>query len=191
MQNLDLLKLMQNELSSLIKSLEPHVRDFCKGLYPTEGFFISLLKAAIAKSYEFCSFTVSEEGKPNALFYSATLRGVCEDIINLKYYYSFDTEDREVVAKYMTVIDMAENIETQTKFFKANKPTQPIVQSFWIKTKLVQLRERSEILKVNINGRVMDIVHQLERWLKTVICWSYTTTYIQQLQDGFTSVRVF
>jgi hypothetical protein len=119
---------MQNKLSDLTKSLEPRVRVFCQGLYPTEGFFLPLLKAAIAKSYEFCLFAISEEGKSNSFFHSATLRGVCEDVISLKYYYSFDPEDREIVAKNLTTIDMLENIETQQRFFKAKKPTQPIIK---------------------------------------------------------------
>ncbi|MBD1862983.1 MULTISPECIES: DUF5677 domain-containing protein [Trichocoleus] len=119
---------MSKELSNVVKSLEPHVKDFCKGCYPTDGFFNSILKAAIAKSYEFCLFTTLEEGKLDAFFYTATLRGICEDLISLKYYYSFDVEDRETVIKYMAVIDMAENVRTQAEFFNSNKPTQPVVK---------------------------------------------------------------
>jgi hypothetical protein len=66
-------------LQKILSELAPPVSSVARGNFNRDGIFRCALRAAIAKSFE---FSRSAQGPhPESFFMTATLRGMCEDLI--------------------------------------------------------------------------------------------------------------
>jgi hypothetical protein len=93
-----------------------------------EDFYITFLKAAISKCLDFnVAITSSDVRKSDAFFYVSGLRGICEDLIALRYLSSVDPAIRADYLKTLLAMNLAQGISVQHKFFKANNPLQPLI----------------------------------------------------------------
>lgn len=97
------------------------VPDLYKDTYST------VLKAVLAKSLDFNLFLYRNRSPKNSFFYSPFLRGLCEDLITMKFLKKhFSTDTNTVIFEYMLYL-MFGSINAQTMFLKKNAPLQPSV----------------------------------------------------------------
>lgn len=86
--------------------------------------------ASLVKNFEFNIYVTNQNqaGNPHSFFLQPTLRGLCEDVIALKYFIEkIDRADAEVLINTWLSQQTFESIEKQGKFFKSNRPYQPIL----------------------------------------------------------------
>lgn len=110
---------------TLFNRLEPHIRRVGHGSLKHDGPFRCIVRAAIVKAFE---FTVYSQGKrPEPFFLTATLRGLCEDLIVLTFLAPLADRDDIVVA--INDDNLSESLERQDAFFQANRSWQPVVRN--------------------------------------------------------------
>jgi Family of unknown function (DUF5677) len=88
--------------------------------------------ASLAKNFEFNLYVTNQNqaGNSNSFFLQPTLRGLCEDVIALKYLIEkIDSADTEVLINAWMSQQTSESIEKQEKFFQSNRPYQPILSN--------------------------------------------------------------
>jgi hypothetical protein len=86
-----------------------------------------LLRAAAVKSWEFASFTHRTPAPANGFYLTATLRGICEDLIVLSFLDTLSAEDRNAAIGLLSQKDLVEAVGAQTAFFKDERPWQPVL----------------------------------------------------------------
>ncbi|WP_025764629.1 DUF5677 domain-containing protein [Dyadobacter tibetensis] len=95
--------------------------------HPTENLnesFVCVIKAAFAKCIEYNHFIQSDNSIENSFFLTPFLRGICEDLIVLKYLRKYFTSDRdELMLIYMQYL-LKTSIEAQTAYFNRVVPDQ-------------------------------------------------------------------
>src|SRR5688500_16698172 len=79
----------------ILEDLEPVIRRCTSGNPAGEGPFVSSVRAAMAKNFEVNRFIQSHKEAVNAFAITSALRGVCEDIIVLKFLGTFSPQDRD------------------------------------------------------------------------------------------------
>ena len=132
-----------SKLVDLYTSLKPSAEHFTSGSL-SDGLYINVLRAALAKSYEFnCVVTKSKDAP---FFLMATLRGMCEDVIVLKFIQSFKVEDRNEILELLLKIGIFEALHNQEEFFDQHRSFQPILKPTGSKADIDKLRD--EVLKL-------------------------------------------
>jgi hypothetical protein len=105
----------------IYNSLEPH------NIYPGLDIVDSyqcILKAAFAKSVQFNFFLQNDPTPENSFFYTPFLRGLCEDLITMKYLQKHLKSDRhEIIMAFSTYL-LSCSLEAQTIFLNKEAPQQ-------------------------------------------------------------------
>jgi hypothetical protein len=93
-----------------------------------ERTFDALVAAALAKGVEF-NVAVNRARKytDEEFVFVSALRGICEDLISLAYFKKMSVEKRNEITKLLLSQNVAEGLEVQRAFFKANNPFQPVL----------------------------------------------------------------
>jgi Family of unknown function (DUF5677) len=102
--------------------------------------------ASLAKNFEFNLYVTNQNqaGNLNSFFLQPMLRGLCEDVIALKYLIDkIDSADAEVLVTAWMSQQTSESIKKQTDFFQTNRPYQPILSR--------NQKERSKSLRPILN----------------------------------------
>jgi hypothetical protein len=87
----------------------------------------SVLIAGFAKALEFNLFLYKNRSAKNSFFYSPFLRGLCEDLISLKYINKhFNSEKDSLVSNYMLYL-LFNSMIAQKNFLGKESPNQQIV----------------------------------------------------------------
>ena len=89
--------------------------------------FTHCLKASFVKTYEFVRF-VAEQKPDDAFFFAATLRGITEDFISLRFLSNLPASDRQLVCDYITKRNYAKKLAQQERFFGTFRPHQPVLR---------------------------------------------------------------
>src|SRR5918993_2675655 len=105
------------EAKPVLDSLEPIVRRCTIGNVSADGFFLISVRAAFAKNYEINRFLQTREAAMNAFAVTSVLRGMCEDIIALKWLGTFEKRDRDEAVGVMMMKSVLEQMQQQTAFF--------------------------------------------------------------------------
>src|SRR6266404_1989790 len=116
----------QRELAEIYKSIEPYIRLVQNGVTANMHYEVAL-KAALAKTYDFNAYVSSVESSSHSFYHTATLRGICEDIIVLKAFLAFPAKDRFELIAQTQMTGVYESLKSQYAFFKANRPGQPVL----------------------------------------------------------------
>jgi hypothetical protein len=87
-----------------------------------------LLRASVVKSWEFASFTHRSPAPANGFYLTATLRGICEDLIVLSFLETLSVGDRDTALGLLIQKDLAEATGAQSAFFQEARPWQPVLQ---------------------------------------------------------------
>lgn len=91
------------------------------------GCFGCVLRAAVAKSLEFAAVTWREPPPTKGFFQTATLRGICEDLIVLQFIGKLNADDQNRIAQLLMKTAVAEGLAAQAAFIGALRPWQPIL----------------------------------------------------------------
>ncbi len=108
---------------NLLNKLSRHINRACYGSLKHDGPFLCIVRAAIAKAFEFALYTEKRHHEP--FFLTATLRGICEDLIVLSFLEPF--QDRDDIVLAMTSDDVFKALRRQGAFFRTNRSWQPVV----------------------------------------------------------------
>ena len=94
--------------------------------------YLATLKSAFVKSYDFARFAhrvPMSQANETSFFTTAALRGICEDIIALKFIAQFPKEIRQELMVLEMSSNVRKTIRAQTDFFKRERPFQPVLTS--------------------------------------------------------------
>ena len=120
---------MTDQVKPILDSIEPTVRRCATGHVHTDGFYLLSCRAAFAKNYEINRFLLSKEAAVNAVAVTSALRGVCEDVIVLKFLSTFTKRDRDEAVGVLMMKSVLEFMQQQTAFFNKYRPSQPILEA--------------------------------------------------------------
>lgn len=115
------------EILAIFESLKRPVQDYTGGSLEYDGLFVCTLKAAFAKNYELNRVIFDEDNPADSFALTATLRGLCEDIIGLKYISTFDPADRNEAISLLMAESVLDFMERQKTFFDSFHPRQLVV----------------------------------------------------------------
>ena len=126
----------------IFDSLEPLIRRCTTGNVKGDGFFLLSVRAALAKNFEVNRFLQSPTATLNAFAVTSALRGVCEDIIVLKWLGTFTKRDRDEAVGVMMMKNVLEFMQQQTAFFSKYRPSQPILEAKDVSAEIHALKQR-------------------------------------------------
>jgi hypothetical protein len=113
-----------------LKKLEPIIEGYARSHMSqngfAEGYYCAVTKAALKKSFELASFCATRKENVASYFLAPALRGVCEDIIDLKFIGQLTHPDRDKVVECLFQIQSHDLIKKQVEFFRAERPFQPV-----------------------------------------------------------------
>lgn len=123
----------QNKNTSTILDLLDELRiavdDIAHATIREKGIYGCVLRASVVKSYEFTSLAYQDPPPEHAFFITATLRGICEDLIAFTFLEGLSKNERNEALTLLMELNIAEGIDAQSDFFSQNRPWQPVVQS--------------------------------------------------------------
>lgn len=132
---------LQNKLKQIFKDIDKDYRLLSVEEFEDDTVFKCIMKAAFAKNYEFnvlCSNTESIHG---SFFLIPALRGICEDLIAIKYLSKHILIDRNELMKLIVTKRLIEGTIVQSAFFKEQKPGQIILSLNEAKERVVKLSQ--------------------------------------------------
>lgn len=115
-------------VSGALRDLSPWLRRVSRASVQDVGFFGIALRAAVAKSVEFATFVHVQPPRPSGFFLTATLRGICEDLIVLTFLERLSSEDRDAAVRLLMLDGAREGMAAQGEFFRAERPWQPVLR---------------------------------------------------------------
>src|SRR5580658_76276 len=87
-------------INARLKRLDKEVAEKGKYNIKRDGMFRCVLRAAFDKAFEFARYTNSvrmEQANQSSFFMASALRGICEDLIALKFLRQLSRKDRDEV----------------------------------------------------------------------------------------------
>jgi Family of unknown function (DUF5677) len=112
----------------LLKELQKTINDVSRGSISECGISGCALRASLVKSVEFAVLANGDDTSAHSFFITATLRGICEDLIVLTFLDKLSVEDRNRAMALLSRSELAESIEAQGEFFEAMRPWQPVIK---------------------------------------------------------------
>ncbi|MGR3273954.1 DUF5677 domain-containing protein [Acaryochloris marina NIES-2412] len=114
-------------VKSILEGLAPVIERVRSGQMTHDGLYVCILKAAFAKNYEFNQLVYRAEAPHNQFVFNPSLRGLCKDIIGLKFLGTFSDADRDEAALLLVNEQTNSFIQKQQDFFSTHRPTQRIL----------------------------------------------------------------
>jgi hypothetical protein len=120
---------LQERLKPIFESIKPQCDSLIIENFDTkEKAFICLLKAAFAKNYEFNCLCNQLEKVEQFFYIMPSLRGICEDLIAIKYMKEHIKVERNKLISIQTEKRTLEGTIVQKSFFEENRPGQIILE---------------------------------------------------------------
>jgi hypothetical protein len=126
----------------VLGSMEELILSTAHGSTREDGFFLACVRAALAKNYEINRFIHDHKPGVHDFAVTASLRGVCEDIIALRFIATFSKEHREEAVAVLMLKSVMELMQEQHKFFEKYRPSQPILEAKDVAAQIHSLRLR-------------------------------------------------
>ena len=155
------------------------------GQVPREGLYICLLKAAFAKSFEFNRLVFRKDHSADPFALTPSLRGLCEDVIGLKFIGRFSSADRDEAVLLLTNEQTNDFIQKQHDFFWPIAPRRESLETTIWMLMPTQVSNRGESAKSSGNseehtaGLHAGIGQRCAKWLKQVDSPPFTTISTQ------------
>ncbi|MEW6496463.1 MAG: DUF5677 domain-containing protein [Cyanobacteriota bacterium] len=116
------------EIRTLLNKVDEFIIDFAQSqVLPQPKFFLSCLRASLAKCYEFLQFVYNSTSTESYFFSISTLRGITEDLIVLGFISRLEYETSERLLVYLQFIEQAERVKNQQLFFEKYRSFQPVI----------------------------------------------------------------
>jgi hypothetical protein len=138
---------MEPAVSDILKSIEPTVRRCAGGMVADDGFFLLSVRAAFVKNFEVNQFIHTPGAAVNAFDITGSLRGICEDIIALKWLTTYEKRDRDEAVGVMMMKSVLELMQQQTSFFNTYRPSQPILEAKDVSAEIHGLKQRLRAMR--------------------------------------------
>lgn len=100
----------------------------CRGIINEHGIYGCALRACAAKCFEFTLHIYQDPPPINSFFFTATLRGICEDLIVFTYINQLTEAERVEALHLLMSTNIKEGVNAQSEFFGEFRPWQPVVQ---------------------------------------------------------------
>lgn len=123
-------KNLRSDLFAKYKEINAFITGYNKVSVENLGveMFLPTLRAAFIKCFEFNLYITKLRNRENSFYYTSFLRGVCEDLISLKFLLNFPIEKRDYFLSNYSIYLLHTSMETQVEFFKSEKIIQPLVK---------------------------------------------------------------
>lgn len=99
-----------------------------RGSLKRHKIFSLCLRASVIKCYEFCLDARDKRRTKNRFFSISALRGVCEDLIVLRFISRLPSDDRELLITSLANHESATRVKLQDEFFSSFRPQQPVLR---------------------------------------------------------------
>jgi hypothetical protein len=156
-------KELSNALLQLGDSIKPSV--VITGEMAENAFDLAAT-AALIKAYEFCKEATEADPK-NSFFLLASLRGICEDYIALKFIHDKAGPVKNEVVHLRLLEEAHESSIAQWQFFKENRPSQRLYYRDSFDQELEQVRaDLRKLLKehpINRNASMPSIYYMADK----------------------------
>jgi hypothetical protein len=121
-----------SSFTRILRLLEDQVRTVGRVdlTIPDPDLYDAVLKSAFVKAFEFALYANSvtlAKADESSFFMAAGLRGICEDIITLKFINQFDSSIRREIILMEMASTVSKASDAQNRFFKKIRPFQPLV----------------------------------------------------------------
>lgn len=112
----------------IYKKLMPIIEDVAIGSPTQDKWLQVFFGASLMKCLEFNLISFTETNTNSPYFSSSGLRGICEDLVTLKYFKEIiEPQDAQRILWAWSMKQMTEGTEKQSLFFKINRPQQPVI----------------------------------------------------------------
>jgi hypothetical protein len=109
-------------------ALRPYIAKAAKGRLGRHHLFSLCVKASLSKCFEF-NMAARANSKYGDLFFAvSSLRGICEDLIVLRFIKGLPSSDRSRLISALSNHETCSRISLQDKFFSAVRPQQPVLR---------------------------------------------------------------
>lgn len=129
------------DIFALFTELEHYVLTIAQHRLQKGQLFSLCLRAAFVKCYEFNLFAWDKSNSGSAFFWLPSLRGICEEIIILNCAQNIPNRKREFLFNKLMVHDVHTRLATQSAFFSATRPLQPVLQPWMTVSEVHALEE--------------------------------------------------
>jgi hypothetical protein len=136
-----------DSVKQILDAMQPLVRRCATGDVNTDGFFLLSIRAGFAKNYEVNHFLQTQSAVVNAFAVTSALRGICEDIIALKWLATYEKRDRDEAVGVLMMKSVLELMQQQTSFFGKYRPSQPILEAKDVNTEIHALKQRLRAMR--------------------------------------------
>jgi hypothetical protein len=142
------------DLPQIYAYLEAEVKEVASASLATDPLHSILARACLAKTFEFNQFLAGHASEHQSFFFTATLRGICEDIIALKYFKDcVDPADTQTILQAWIHLQYLEGVDAQTQFFNANRPHQPVLKNGNVGSRMEETINRIRAYRKKFNWR--------------------------------------
>ncbi len=112
---------------TLLEKLKNPIQNIGSSSISEVGLYGCCVRAALVKSYEFTLLAHSHAIQDHSFFITANLRGICEDLIVLKFLAKLNSNEKNLVIGIRTNRNLFDGIHNQMKFFQEFRPWQPVI----------------------------------------------------------------
>src|SRR6267154_3217508 len=161
------------ETSTQLRQMDQEARSKANFDMLREGLFRGVLRAAFIRSFEFACSIHSyslDQANEHSVFLSAALRGICEDLIALKFIRRLKRKDRDEVVKIRMLVSTGEAIAKQAAFFRKSRPFQPVIRKFMDQVDLTAEKDRLTVIGHQSNmwstSKKLPPIEQMARRVK-------------------------
>ena len=110
------------------QTLRPYMKKIVTGRPGRHRLYSLCVRASISKCFEF-NLAVPHLSKLEISFFAlAALRGICEDLIVLRFIGGLPPKDREAIVTALMSHEVATRTKLQDAFFSAIRPQQPVLR---------------------------------------------------------------
>src|SRR6266404_530204 len=112
------------KVTRLLKKIEPEISSITKFNIAREGAFRGVLKGSLVQSFEFTLYAQKLKPDESAVLAAAALRGICEDLIALKFLSQLSRMNRDQAIVEKHTLNTSISARKQQSFFKTYRPYQ-------------------------------------------------------------------
>ncbi len=118
------------DFRKVLRSLRLEVQEVSAYSLAKDGFYKVALRGAFVKAFEFADLSWRIKGKrgdETPFFMASTLRGICEDVIALKFLRKLSRPERDETIKILMALQVRKAATEQSLFFSKARPFQPVL----------------------------------------------------------------
>lgn len=121
-------KKTSRSLPQQFRALGPYMKKVARGSVARNRIFSLCVKSSAAKCYEF-NLSIRHSAKTKSAFFAmSSLRGICEDLIVLRFVRSLPPKDRQELLDALSGNELGTRIKLQEAFFRSFRPQQPVLR---------------------------------------------------------------